>query len=156
MIQSSTRVTIIERERNIIYIQRESYINAADQREFYINSILSWGDRHHVKQTRMEPIIFYHLCDLLTSQDLLRSNKNVSIREQMIVFLQIISQNPIFYFISGIYYRSNETIYRYFIIVLKTILKLYRHHIKDPNDIILIDIMDNWRFYPYFKVQEQY
>jgi hypothetical protein len=52
------------------------------------------------------------------------------------VFLQIVGQNQRFHFISGIYYRSVETIHRYFRIVLKAVLKLYKHLIKDPEDTV--------------------
>jgi hypothetical protein len=92
---------------------------------------LNRGDRHCVKQISMKPVVLYRLCDVLTSHDLLRSTQNVSIREQIIVFLQIVGQNQRFRFINGIYYRSVETINRYFRIVLKSALKLYKHLIKD-------------------------
>jgi len=139
----ATGVAIIEQERNTIYIPRESRINAIAQREFYIDSILNRGDRHCVEQIRMKPVVLYRLCDVLTSHDLLRSTQNMSIREQLIVFLQIVAQNQRFHFISGIYYRSVETIHRYFRIVLKVILKLYKHLIKDPEDIVPAEIMNN-------------
>ena len=115
-------VAIIERERNRIYIPREPRINAIAQQEFYIDSILNRGDRHCVEQIRMKPVVLYRFCDVLTFRDLLRSTQNVSIREQVIVFLQIVGQNQRFHFISGVYYRSVETIHRYFIIVLKAVL----------------------------------
>jgi len=148
----AARVAIIEQERNIIYIPRQPRINAIAQQEFYIDSILNQGDRHCVEQIRMKPIVLYNLCDVLTSRDLLRSTQNVSIREQVIVFLQVIGRNQRFYFISVIYYMSVETIYCYFRIVLKSVLKLYKHLIKDPGDIVFAEIMNNRRFYPYFKV----
>ncbi|KAG5225383.1 nuclease HARBI [Salix suchowensis] len=107
-------VSIIEEERNRIYIPREPRINTIAQREFYIDNILNRGDRHCVEQIRMKPIVLYRLCDVLTSRNLLRLTQNVSIREQVIVFLQIIGQNQRFRVISGIYYRSVETIHRYF------------------------------------------
>jgi len=100
----------------------------------------------------MKPVVLYRLCDVLTSRDLLRSTQNISIREQVIVFLQIVGQNQRFRFISGVYYRSIETIHRYFRIVLKAVLKLYKHLIKDPEDTVPAEIMNNQRFYPYFKV----
>jgi hypothetical protein len=100
----------------------------------------------------MKPVVLYNLCDVLTSRDLLRSTQNVSIREQVIVFLQIIGRNQRFCFISSIYYRSIETIHHYFRIVLKAVLKLYKHLIKDPRDTVPAEIMNNCRFYPYFKV----
>jgi len=83
----ATGVAIIEQERNINYIPREPRINAIAQREFYMDSILNRGDRHCVEQIRMKPVVLYKLCDVLTSHDLLRSTQNVSIREQVIVFL---------------------------------------------------------------------
>jgi len=145
-------VAIIKQERNRIYIPREPRINTIAQREFYIDNILNRGDRHCVEQIRMKPVVLYRLCNVLTSRDLLRSTQNVSIREQVIVFLQIVGQNQRFHFISGIYYRSDETIHRYIRIVLKAVLKLYKHFIKDPEDTVPAEIMNNRRFYPYFKV----
>jgi hypothetical protein len=136
-------VAIIEQERNRIYIPREPRINAIAQREFYIDNILNRGDRHCVEQIRMKPIVLYRLCDVLTSHYPLRSTQNMSSREQVIVFLQIVGQNQKFHFISGIYYRSVETIHRYFRIVLKVILKLYKQLIKDPEDTVPIKIMNN-------------
>jgi hypothetical protein len=145
-------VAIIERERNRIYIPREPRINAIAQQEFYIDSILNRGDRHCIEQIRMKPVVLYNLCDVLTSCDLLRSTQNVSTKEQVIVFLQILGRNQKFCFINDIYYRSIETIHRYFRIVLKAVLKLYKHLIKDPGDTVPAKIMNNRRFYPYFKV----
>jgi len=148
----ATGVTIIEQERNRNYIPREPRINIIAQREFYMDSILNRGDRHCVEQIRMKPVVLYKLCDVLTSHDLLRSTQNMSIREQVIVFLQIVGQNQRFHFISGIYYRSVETIHRYFRIVLKAVLKLHKHLIKDLDDTVPAEILNNRRFYPYFKV----
>jgi hypothetical protein len=86
-------VAIIERERNRIYISREPCIKAIAQQEFYIDSIFNRGDRHCVEQIHMKLVVLYNLYDVLTSRDLLRSTQNVSIREQVIVFLQIIGRN---------------------------------------------------------------
>jgi hypothetical protein len=99
----ATGIAIIEQERNRNYISREPHINAIAQQEFYMDSILNQGDRHCVEQIRMKPVVLYKLCDVLTSHDLLRSTQNVSIREQVIMFLQIIGQNQRFSFIYGIY-----------------------------------------------------
>ena len=145
-------VAIIERERNIIYIPREPRINTIAQQELYIDNILNRDDRHCVEQICMKPVVLYDLCDVLTSLDLLRSTQNVSIREQVIVYLQIISRNQRFRFISGIYYRSVETIHRYFRIILKAVFKLYKCLIKDLGDTVPTEIMNNRRFHLYFKV----
>jgi len=86
----AARVAIIERERNRIYIPREPRIDAIAQREFYIDSILNQGDRYCVEKICMKPVVLYNLCDVLTSRNILQSTQNVSMREQVIVFLQII------------------------------------------------------------------
>jgi len=129
----ATGVAIIEQEKNRNYLPREPCVNAIAQQEFYIDSILNRGDRHCVEQICMKLVVLYNLCDVLTSHDLLRSTKNISIREQVIVFLQIVGQNQRFRFISGIYYKYVETIHRYFRIVLKAVLKFYKHLIKRPR-----------------------
>jgi hypothetical protein len=83
----ATEVAIIEQERNRNYIPREPRINAIAQREFSMDNILNRGDRHCIEQIHLKPVVLYNLCDILTSHDLLRSTQNVSIREQVIVFL---------------------------------------------------------------------
>jgi len=85
----SSRGSYYWTRKNIIYIPREPCINEIAQREFYIDSILYWGDKHCVEQICMKLVVLYNLCDVLTSRDLLQSTQNVSIREQVIVFLQI-------------------------------------------------------------------
>jgi len=77
----ATKITIIKRERNIIYIPKEQHINAISQKKFYIDSILNRGDRHCVEQIHMKLVVFYNLYDILISHDLLQSTQNVSIRE---------------------------------------------------------------------------
>ncbi|XP_052880485.1 uncharacterized protein LOC108481472 [Gossypium arboreum] len=50
-----------------------------------------------------------------------------------------------------LYYRSTETVHRYFRVVLRAILKLYKLVIRLPNESIPSEIRNNPRFYPYFK-----
>ncbi|KAH1130402.1 hypothetical protein J1N35_001780 [Gossypium stocksii] len=49
------------------------------------------------------------------------------------------------------YYRSIETIHRYFRVVLRAILKLYKLVIRLPDESTPSEIRNNPRFYPYFK-----
>ncbi|KAH1114726.1 hypothetical protein J1N35_008104 [Gossypium stocksii] len=49
------------------------------------------------------------------------------------------------------YYRSTETIHRYYRVVLKAILKLYKLVIRLPDESTPSEIRNNPRFYPYFK-----
>ncbi|KAH1106762.1 hypothetical protein J1N35_010530, partial [Gossypium stocksii] len=83
--------------------------------------------------------------------NLLQSTKSVNIREQVVIFLHIIGHNVRFRVIGSRYYRSTETIYRYFRVVLRAILKLYKLVIRLPDESIPSEIRNNPRFYPYFK-----
>ena len=49
-------------------------------------------------------------------------------------------------------YRSTETVYRYFKVVLRGVLKLYRALIRLRSKDTPPKIMSSRRFYPYFKV----
>ncbi|GMI80922.1 hypothetical protein like AT5G41980 [Hibiscus trionum] len=99
----------------------------------------------------MRPIAFFSLCDILTRNNLLRSTRAVNIKEQVIIFLHIIGHNVRFRVIGSRYYRSIETVHRYFKIVLRAILKLYKLAIKLPDESTPLEIRNNSRFYSYFK-----
>ncbi|XP_040948120.1 uncharacterized protein [Gossypium hirsutum] len=126
-------------------------VNRDYERENYINSILYSGDQHCIDVIRMRPIAFFNLCDILSRNHLLQSTKSVNIREQVIIFLHIIGHNVRFRVIGSRYYRSTETVHRYFRVVLRAILKLYRLVIRLPNESNPSEIRNNPRFYPYFK-----
>ncbi|KAK5839925.1 hypothetical protein PVK06_008781 [Gossypium arboreum] len=67
------------------------------------------------------------------------------------IFLHIIGHNVRFQVIGSRYYRSTETVHRYFRIVLRVILKLYKLVIRSPDESTPSEIRNNRRFYPYFK-----
>ncbi|KAH1122362.1 hypothetical protein J1N35_005522 [Gossypium stocksii] len=126
-------------------------VNRDYERENYINSILYSGDQHCIDVIRMRPIAFFNLCDILSRNNLLQSTKSVNIREQVVIFLHIIGHNVRFRVIGSRYYRSTETVHRYFRVVLRAILKLYKLVIKLPDESTPSEIRNNPRFYPYFK-----
>ncbi|KAK5812661.1 hypothetical protein PVK06_028098 [Gossypium arboreum] len=100
---------------------------------------------------RMRPVAFFNLCDILSRNNLLQSTKSVNIKEQVVIFLHIIGHNVRFRLIGSRYYRSNETIHRYFRVVLRAVLKLYKLVIRLPDESTPSEIRNNPRFYPYFK-----
>ena len=57
-----------------------------------------------------------------------------------------------FHVIGSWFHRSTETVHRYFRVVIKGILKLYRALIRLPSEDTPLEIRDSRRFYPYFKV----
>ena len=105
-----------------------------------------------MNQIRMKPIAFHQLCDILTKREHIRANVHMSVREQVLIFLHIISHKVRFHVIGSQFHKSTETIHRYFRVVLREILKLYRALIRLPSEDTPPEIRDSRRFYPYFKV----
>jgi hypothetical protein len=100
----------------------------------------------------MIPISFVELCKILSKKNLVRETINVSIKEQVVIFLHTIGHNVRFRVVAGRFHRSVETIHRYFRVVLKGVFSLYKHIVRLPNNETHLDIRNNRRFYPYFKV----
>ena len=121
-------------------------------KESYINSILCNGDQHCINQIRMRPISFVELCKILFENNLVRETINVSIKEQVVIFLHTIGHNVRFRVAASRFHRSVETIHRYFRVVLKGVFSLYKHVVRLSDNETPLDIHNNRRFYPYFKV----
>ena len=133
-------------------LPRAPYVNHVAEREEYINSVLHGTKTHCVNQLRMKPIAFHHLCHILTEGDHIRPTIHMSVTEQVFIFLHIISHNVRFRVMGSRIYRSTEIVYRYFKVVLKGVLKLYRALIRLRNKDTPPEITNSRRFYPYFKV----
>ena len=133
-------------------LPRAPYVNHASKRKEYINSILHGNERHCVNQIRMKPIALQHLCHILTEGECIRPTIHMSVMEQVLIFLHIIGHNVRFRVMGSWIYRSTETVHRYFKVVLRGVLKLYRALIKLCSEDTLPEIRNSRRFYPYFKV----
>ena len=133
-------------------LPRAPYVNHAVKREEYINSILHGSERHCVNQIRMKPITFHHLCHILTKGEHVHPTIHMSVTEQVFIFLHIIGHNVRFHVMGSQIYRSIEIVHRYFKVVLRGVLKLYRALIRLRNEDTPPEIRNSRRFYPYFKV----
>ena len=133
-------------------LPRAPYVNRAAEREHYINSILHESERLCVSQIRMKSIAFHQLCHILTEGKHVCPTIHMSVTEQVLIFLHIIGHNVRFRVIGSQFHRLTETIYRYFKVALKGVLKLYRALIRLPSEDTPPEIRDSRRFYPYFKV----
>ena len=133
-------------------LPRAPYVNHATEREEYINSVLHGTKTHCVNQLRMKPIAFHHLCHILTEGDHVRPTIHMSVTEQVFIFLHIIGHNVRFRVMGSRIYRSTETVYRYFKVVFRGVLKLYRTLIRLRSKDTPPKITNSRRFYPYFKV----
>ena len=133
-------------------LPKAPYVNHAAEREEYINSVLHGTETHCVNQLRMKPIAFHHLCHILIEGEHVRPTIHMSVTEQVFIFLHIIGYNVRFRIMGSRIYRSTETVYRYFKVVLRGVLKLYRARIRLRSEDTPLEITNNRRFYPYFKV----
>ena len=133
-------------------LPRAPYVNHIAEREEYINSILHGIEGHCVNQIRMKPIAFHNLCHILTEGEYVRPTIHMSITEQVFIFLHIICHNVRFRVIGSRIYRSTETVHRYFKVVPREVLKLYRALIRLRSEDTPLEIRNSRRFYPYFKV----
>ncbi|GAV72589.1 LOW QUALITY PROTEIN: Myb_DNA-bind_3 domain-containing protein, partial [Cephalotus follicularis] len=91
----------------------------------------------------MRPIAFYELCNILTRYNLVRQSKNMSIKEQVLLFVHCLGHNVKFCVLAGRFHRSSETCHRYFRIVLNVVLKLYKYVVKSPDDSTPPEIMNS-------------
>ena len=128
------------------------YINHVAEREEYKNSILHGSEGHCVNQIMMKPIAFHNLCHVLTEGEHIHPTVHMSITEQVFIFLHIIGHNVKFRVMGSWIYRSTETVHRYFEVVLKGVLKLYRTLIRLRSEDTPLEIRNSKRFYLYFKV----
>ena len=110
------------------------------------------SERYCVNQIRMKPIAFHHLCHILTEGEHVHPTIHMSVTEQVFIFLHIIGHNVRFHVMGSQIYRSIETVHRYFKVVLRGVLKLYRALIRLCSEDTPLEIRNSRRFYPYFKV----
>ena len=105
-----------------------------------------------MNQLRMKPIAFHHLCHILIEGDHVRPTIHMSITEQVFIFLHIIGHNVRFRVMGSRIYRLTKIVYRYFKVVLRGVLKLYRALIRLHSEDTPLEITNSRKFYPYFKV----
>ncbi|XP_075665695.1 uncharacterized protein LOC142635426 [Castanea sativa] len=91
----------------------------------------------------MRPVAFYELCRILVERNLVRETIYMPITEQVLMFLHIIGHNVRFRVVAARFHRSIETTYRYFKIVLKAVLQLYRYVVRLPDNSTPPEIRNN-------------
>lgn len=138
--------------RRIVQLSREPCNDRVHEREVYINGIIYGADYHCVNQIRMRPVAFFKLCKILGESHFLRETINMSIKEQVLIFLYVIGHNVRFRVVGKRLHRSIETVHRCFRVVLQAVLRLYKLVVRQPGDSTPPQIRNSMQFYPYFKV----
>ena len=148
-------VVLLKGLRSRRVMPREPHVNREYERETYMNDILCRGDMCYLHHIRMRPIAFYALCKILSENNLLQETIHMSIKEQMLIFLHAIGHDVRFRVVGGRFYRSIETVHQYFRHVLRAILQLYKHMIREPDKDTPLEIRNSSRFNSYFKVNSK-
>ena len=73
----------------------------------------------------------------------------------MLIFLHTIGHDVRFRVVGGRFRRSVETVHRYFRHVLRAILQLYKHMIRELDKDTPLEIRNSSRFNSYFKVNSK-
>ena len=80
----------------------------------YLDSIISNSDTECVNELRMDRRCFGLLCELLRTDGRIKNDGLVSVEEQVCMFLHILAHHVKNRTIRGRFFRSGETVSRYF------------------------------------------
>nr|KYP48363.1 hypothetical protein KK1_029975 [Cajanus cajan] len=101
----------------------------------------------------MGPATFINLCERVRATGLVKDALRSTVEEQVAKFLHIIGHNVKNRSVSFFFHRSGETVSRHFHNVLNAVIMLEGEMLVQPSDSNVHPyILNNSRFYPYFKV----
>jgi hypothetical protein len=84
---------ILEDIRSRRLLCREPHVNREYERGIYMDSILYGCKEDCIDQIRISPITFFEFCKIFADNNLIRETINMSIKEQVWMFLHIIGHN---------------------------------------------------------------
>ena len=128
----------------------------------YHTSRLSWAEytteviesinNHRVHDVLRMPLsAFNALVEWVMEKGLLVSSKNVSIEEQLAIFLKIVEEEASNRTAQDRFQHSGQTISRYFNQVLEALIQLYPEFVKAPLETIPLEISHSRKFFPFFR-----
>ncbi|RWR77282.1 putative nuclease HARBI1 [Cinnamomum micranthum f. kanehirae] len=133
------------------YLDKRPCRDSALSGAAYVNELLIGHLERFRQVCRMERPIFMKLCNVIRSKNLLCDTRDITLEEQLIMFLFTIGHNAVNRQVQERFQHSGETISRHFNGVLQAILSLSTQYIRDPSINVPIEIANDTRFYPFFK-----
>ena len=131
-------------ERNIVN-KNQVFANHQTRLSF-VNRLLE-SDVFCISQLRMDRRTLAILCELLRHDENIKKYGFVTLEEQVCIFLHIPAHHAKNRTIVSRFYRSGETISRYFNSVLSAVLRLHQILFKKP-DPVLENCTDNrWKMF---------
>ncbi|XP_031285456.1 uncharacterized protein LOC116144141 [Pistacia vera] len=135
-------------ETNGRHLRHTSILTSHD----YMLEVLNGPDDRIFDKCRMEKDCFTNLCYILAQQGKLRSNRRMSIEEQVMIFLIIVGKNETIRMMMEDFQHSGETISRYVGEVCEAICELKTGFIRPPDfSDVSLEISTNRKYYPFFK-----
>ncbi|RWR96010.1 putative nuclease HARBI1 [Cinnamomum micranthum f. kanehirae] len=117
----------------------------------FVNELLIGHERSCFDLLRVSKGCYINLSNELRERGLLADSRNVTVEEQVAIFLFTIAHNERNRVMQNRFQHSGETISRYFNRVLSAILHLSPHYIKPAGSDTPLEIATNPTFYPYLK-----
>nr|XP_048326716.1 protein ALP1-like [Ziziphus jujuba var. spinosa] len=115
-------------------------------RTSFIDSLLD-NDVTCISQLRMDRRTFVILCRLLRQDGYVKRDGTVTLEEQVCIFLHIIAHHTKNRTIISRFYRSGETISRYFNSVLNGVLRLHSILLRHPKPVSDNCSDDRWKMF---------
>ncbi|CAB4289004.1 unnamed protein product [Prunus armeniaca] len=104
-------------------------------------------DRRCVDKLHMDLHTFSKLCSMLRATGRLHDTRNVSVDEMVAVFLNVLAHHKKNRVIQNDFYRSGETISRYFNAVLGAVLCLQNELLKTPEPVHENSTDERWKWF---------
>jgi hypothetical protein len=134
------------------YIPKELTHGLASNDAKFVDEVLNGQNERCCENFRMDKHVFYKLCDILQAKGLLRHTNRIKIEEQLAIFMFIIGHNLRTRAVQELFRYSGETISRHFNNVLNAIMAISLDFFQPPGSNVPPEILEDPRFYPYFKV----
>ena len=103
------------------------------------------NDESCISQVRMNRLAFFKLCEMLENIGGSRPRRNMTINEQVAMFLHIISHHLKNRVIRQNFQRSGETISRHFHKVLNAVIHLQEQIFRKPKPIPTNNTDNQWK-----------
>jgi hypothetical protein len=141
----------------ILYMEQNNIPREPSQiRDLYRNAhmyrLLYGGRNNCIDYLRMDIGPFFNLARIMRQGGLLKDTINVSIEEQLAMFLHIMGHKSKNRVMKIHFIRSGETVSRYFNAVLGAICSICDHFVRQAGRETPIEITNNPLYYPFFKV----
>lgn len=144
------------RRRRIRHAPSEQKILDQKNRMTHMDRIYNGFSDSCVTYVRMRSGAFIKLANIMREKNLLKDSRHVTVEEQLAMTLNILGHKTKNRMIRSHFIRSGETLSRYFNKVLEAICHLRGRYMRQAPNEVPPEILNNPRYYPYFKVHHQF